>query len=169
MASFKGCSFVLFLASTPLKQQQEQSDGFGVSIPYKQWDWSKCKRVHSVGGSPAIFWVLLAGEFLHGLSTRWKLSWRYELAGSFPVRRPGVNQARRNAPCSPTSSFISVLFFFFFTASLLVLTHLADQLRNTHFSPPPFPPQVSVLLSSILYPCFVEYMSCSTLSVFRWL
>lgn len=36
--------------------------------------------------------VLLGGEFLHGLGTRWKLSWRYELAGSFPVERPGVNQ-----------------------------------------------------------------------------
>lgn len=27
-----------------------------------------------------------------GLGTRWKLSWRCELAGSFPVERPGVNQ-----------------------------------------------------------------------------
>lgn len=76
------------------------------------------KRVHSVPSHPARFWVLLGGEFLHGLDTRWKLSWRNELAGSFPVRRPGVNQSlsQRERPYSLTSSS----FFFFLTTPLLL-------------------------------------------------
>lgn len=53
----------------------------------RQWD-----RCSTPGNEMRLCFVLLGGEFLHGLNTRWKLSWRYELAGSFPVRRPGVNQ-----------------------------------------------------------------------------
>lgn len=83
--------------------------------------------------------VLLGGEFLYGLNTRWKLSWRYELAGSFPVKRPGVNQGpsqreRLLLPC--------LLLLFFFTTPLL-LHPLIEQRKETHFFfsfLPPFSP-----------------------------
>lgn len=81
--------------------------------------------------SPAQFRVLLGGELLHVLGTRWKLSWCYELARSFPVRGLVLIKAlaNRNAPNSPTTTSSS----FFFMAHLF-LHPLIHQAKNTHFS-----------------------------------
>lgn len=99
------------------------------------------KRVHSVRSSSAPFCVLLGGEFLHGFDTRWKLSWRYELAGSFPVRRPGVNQgmSQQERPLLP---YLLLLFFFFLLQPLSSYNPSSSReaKKYTFSSPPPFSP-----------------------------
>lgn len=87
--------------------------------------------------------VLLGGEFLHGLDTRWKLSWRYELAGSFPVRRPGVNQGMSQWERPLLPYLLLPLFFFFFSFIAPLLLHPLDQQRSE---------EIHIFLSSPISP-----------------
>lgn len=81
----------------------------------------------------AQFGVLLGGELLCGSSTRWKLSWCCELARSFPVRRPGVNQGwSQQDPPPPQPPYLHLLFFY--DSFSYKSPHTAESTRNAHYS-----------------------------------
>lgn len=85
-----------------------------------------------------------------GLGTRWKLSWHCELAGSFPVERPGVNQgpSQWRRPFSPLS-LPALPLFILRPLSTLTPSNLAERLKTPHISLPtlPLPPEFLLFVS----------------------